>query len=155
MALSQQEFEDILADGSKEIRGDIRWRDDPAHQGAVEFQAAVHSASGQPLIVHGWWRPLSRKLSYTLMHGTAGRISGLDLGRVSHGISRRVRLRGTHKHRWRASGKAPFAYAPDDITADWDEPLEVWRQFCAETNLSHLGTMEQPAADPAGEGKRP
>ena len=33
---------------------------------------------------------------------------------------------------------------PEDITAEWWEPVVVWEQFCAEANLTHPGTMIGP-----------
>ena len=51
---------------------------------------------------------------------------------------------GTHKVRWTPEDQDKLAYLPEDITAEWWEPVVVWEQFCAEANLKHTGTMIGP-----------
>ena len=152
--LTDQEFEALLADPTKRIERDISWRNDRLHRGAREFRATVRSESGQSLLVKGWWSPVSSRLSYSLVYDRRERIVGLDLGEelIHHnpGCNRRRRRtacacpRGTHKQRWTQDFGDRQAYSPADITGQWDEPLLVWQQFCAEINLSHLGTLEPP-----------
>ena len=36
------------------------------------------------------------------------------------------------------------AYRPADITAQWDDPVAVWAQFCAEVTIRHDGTLHPP-----------
>ncbi len=96
-----------------------------------------------PLRVIGRFNPGTRKLSYALIHGRAGRIYGLDLG-ATHQNPDKTLLRGAHKNRWKAGERDRFAYRPPDITAEWDDPLTVWKQFCAEANLRHSGVLEHP-----------
>ena len=95
-------------------------------------------------------------MSYTLIHRQARRIIGLDLGAylVHHNPDcerkRGKRLacecpRGTHKHLWSERSKSESAYVPSDITAAWDDPLGVWREFCVEVRLTHLGILRKPA----------
>ncbi len=144
--ITQQEFEAILDDGTKRIEGDLRWRNDEDHSPAQEFRVQVFSEPGWPLTVIGWWNPRSGKLSYTMRHDAAGRILGLDLGRrVAHRNPSSERLYGTHKHRWTDRFRDKQAYIPDDITAEWDQPVEVWQQFCSEVRITHLGTMDYPS----------
>ncbi len=142
--ITQQEFEAILDDGTKRIEDDIRWRGNKEHPPAQEFRVKVLSDPGWPLTAIAWWNPRSGKLSYTLRHDTAGRILGLDLGNVTHRNPTSDRLRGTHKHRWTDQFRDKQAYIPDDITAEWDQPIEVWDQFCSEVGITHLGTMDSP-----------
>ena len=141
---TQQEFEAILADETKRVAGDILWSDDEDHSPAQEFYVQVLSETGWPVSVKGWCNPLSRKLSYTLRHAATGRIVGLDLGNVAHRNPNRELLEGTHKHRWKDRSKDKEAHAPEDITAQWDEPVAAWRQFCAEVRILHQGTLQPP-----------
>ena len=143
--LSQAEFEAILADSSKRIAGDIVWEDDLPHPPARRFRVLVDSDRSWPLAVIGWWQPSRGKLSYGLVHtGARGRIVGLDLGYPPHRNPTAEILGGTHKHRWTDAYGPHWAYEPVDITADWDQPLEVWRQFCAETGIVHAGALPHP-----------
>ena len=146
MAINQGDFEDILADDSKEISGDISWRDDLGHSESQEFRAEVRSESGHSMFIHGRYTPLASKLSYTLVHKGEGRIYGLDLG-ANHRNPDRVLVGRKHKHRWREGEGAKWAYVPEDITEPWCHPVEVWRQFCDEANLRHSGIMDQPASE--------
>lgn len=136
----------MLADGTKRIEGYLRWRDDEDHSPAQEFRVRVFSEPGWPLTVIGWWNPRSRKLSYVLRHDAAGRILGLDLGPVAHRNPSSERLDGTHKHRWSAEFRDKQAYVPEDITAQWDQPVAVWEQFCSEAGIAHHGRLDAPSA---------
>ena len=69
---------------------------------------------------------------------------GLDLGRVTHRNPSSECLVGTHKHRWTDVHGDKQAYQPEDITAEWYEPVQVWEQFCAEIKLEHDGTLPAP-----------
>lgn len=40
------------------------------------------------------------------------------------------------------------AYVPDDITAPIDDPIEVWKQFCAEAAITHHGELNAPPPEP-------
>ncbi len=142
--ITQQEFEAILADTSKRVEGNLAWRDDEDHSPAREFRVPVASEPGWPLTLIGWWNPLSRKLSYTLRHDAAGRILGLDLGPVTHQNPTSERLAGTHKHRWMDEYRDKHAYVPGDITAEWDDPVAVWEQFCSEVGIAHEGSLRSP-----------
>ncbi len=152
--LTQQEFESLLADDTKRITGDIVWTSDEFHSAAQGFRAGVQSEADWPLFVEGWWNPHSGKLTFTLVHRRARRIVGLDLGDLLHHNPSCPRKRGrrvacdcphgTHKHRWTEEFKAEWAYKPGDITATWDQPLEVWEQFCAETKIIHWGILHNP-----------
>ena len=142
--LSEAEVEAILADPSKRIAGDIVWEPDPDHPPAQEFRVRVRSDSGWPLIVQGWRNPVLGKLSYALIYDSAARIVGLDLGYPWHKNSSGEMLPGTHKHRWDEALEDADAYTPLDITAGSAQPVEAWRQFCAETRIIHGGAMAEP-----------
>ena len=49
-----------------------------------------------------------------------------------------------HKHRWTDLVGDKEAYVPADITAPVTEPVEVWRQFCAEAKIEHRGRLARP-----------
>ena len=147
--LSEDEFEAILADSSKRIAADVVWRDDLSHPPARKFRVEVESDTGWPLFLQGWWNPASEKLCYTLFYRGAGRIVGLDLGYDGHTNHDGQVLRGTHKHRWSEHAADKDAYTPLDITTGWHEPVEVWRQFCAETGIVHAGAMLAPIVEGA------
>lgn len=144
--ITQQEFEAILSDETKRIEQDLVWREDEDHSPAQEFRVPVASEPGWPLTLIGWWNPQSRKLSYTLRHDAVGRILGLDLGPVTHHNPTCERLAGTHKHRWTDEYRDKQAYVPGDITAQWDDPVAVWAQFCSEVRVAHVGALPAPVS---------
>jgi hypothetical protein len=49
-----------------------------------------------------------------------------------------------HKHRWTERFRDKEAYVPEDITAPASQPLDVWRQFCAEAGIEHQGRLFPP-----------
>lgn len=142
--ITQQEFEEILADTSKRVEGDVVWSEDADHSPAREFRVEVRSDAGWPLLVVGRYNPYAGKLSYVLLHRGAGRIYGLDLGADHHNPSCQ-RVGEKHKHRWTEAFRDKEAYVPSDITAGWDEPVEVWSQFCREARITHQGRMHPPS----------
>ena len=141
--MTQQEFDAILDDDTKAISKDIIWNEDNDHSPASEFRIEVESALGHPMFVHGSYNPSSGKLSYSIIHRSIGRIYGLDLG-ADHRNPDGDRVSDRHKHRWSDDSRDKVAYGPQDITAPWNRPIEVWEQFCAEAKLRHLGTMCRP-----------
>ena len=141
--ITQQEFETILADTTKRIEGNLAWRDDEDHSPAQQFRAAVLSDDRHPLDILGRWNPKAEKLSFVLLYRGLGRIYGLDIG-VGHRNPTRERIESPHKHAWTDEFKDKRAYVPPDITAPWDEPVQVWLQFCAEARILHAGTLYHP-----------
>jgi len=99
---------------------------------------------GWPLVVVGRWNPFAGTLSYALVHRGAGRIYGLDLGADHHNPTWE-RIGEKHKHAWTEEFRDKKAYRPDDITARWDQIVEVWQQFCRQANLVHTGKMQLPS----------
>jgi hypothetical protein len=138
--ITQQEFEIILADTTKRIEGDIHWREDADHSLAREFRVEVKSDSGWPLFLVGRYNPYAGTLSYVLIHRSAGRVYGLDLGADHHNPTCQ-RVGEKHKHCWTEAFRDKVAYVPQDITASWDQPHAVWEQFCREANINHQGRM--------------
>ena len=141
--ITQQEFEAILADETKRIEGDIAWRSAEGHAQAMTFRAPVASEPGWPLGIYAYWNPETHKLLYTLLLQATGRIYALNMGRPHTNPAGEI-VGDVHKHRWSEEFRDKQAYVPDDITAPWDEPVEVWRQFCAEANIKHEGTLAPP-----------
>ena len=144
MPISQQEFEAILADDTKEIAQDLSWGEDKDHSPAREFRATITSTAGYPLCVVGRYNPMAGKLSYVLIYGGTERIYALDLGADHHNPDCN-RIGEKHKHRWTEEFRDKQAYVPEDITESWDRPIEVWKQFCTEARIHHTGRMEPPA----------
>lgn len=143
MTISQQEFEAILADDTKRVIGNIAWGDDIDHHPAREFRAKIRNDGNYSMFVEGEYIPPSGKLSYSLILRGTGRIYGLNLGKAHRNPDGKM-VQGKHKHYWKDGYRDKFAYIPEDITATWDQPIEVWRQFCAEANIRHQGIMRQP-----------
>ncbi|MGA2076672.1 MAG: hypothetical protein ABSH52_24555 [Terriglobia bacterium] len=148
--MTQGEFEAIIADSSKRIVGEISWCEDEDHSPSVEFRAEVSSEAGYPLFVRGSYNPEAQKLSYCLIHRSLGRMYGLDLGSDHHNPSCDY-VGETHKHRWSEVTSTKEAYAPGDITATVDNPVAVWRQFCAEAKIMHDGVLHLPPRRFGGE----
>ena len=144
MAISQQEFEAILADENKEIAQDLVWREDEDHSPAREFRADVASEAGYPLFVVARYNPVAGTLSYALIHRGAGRIYALDLGADHHNPDCN-RVGEKHKHRWTEGFRDKQAYVPEDITEPWNQPIAVWGQFCTEAGIRHTGRLHPPA----------
>lgn len=143
MTLSQQEYAAIIDDTSKLIREDIVW-EDPANSNRREFRIEIESDEGYPIFLKGWYNSSSGKLSYAIIHRSVGRIYGLDLG-AAHKNPDEQWVGEKHKNYWVPGYRDKWAFVPPDITETWNRPVEVWRQFCAEANLTHSGVMPTPA----------
>lgn len=141
--ITQQEFDALMDDTSKRIVGNIHWQEDADHSPAREFRIEVESNAGWPLFLVGRLNPWAGTLSYVLIHRSAGRIYGLDLGADHHNPTCQ-RVGEKHKHRWSESFRDKEAYVPTDITASWNQPVEVWKQFCREARIQHQGRMHPP-----------
>lgn len=146
MSITNDEFEAMLTDPDKRIKGDLAWREDEDHSPAVEFRAEIQSGAGYPLFVCGRLNRLAGTLSYILIHRGAGRVYGLDLGADHHNPTCRF-VGEKHKHRWTEQFADKEAYVPDDITAALDAPIDVWIQFCTEAGIVHQGTLSEPPAE--------
>ena len=137
------DYKAIIDDEAKSITANIVWHDAPDGSTAQEFRVNVDYPNADAMFIKGRYNPSAGKLSYTLVMQSVGRIYGLDLG-ASHRNPNGVRVGDTHKN-YRAEGaRDNWAYAPEDITASWESPVEVWRQFCAEANIRYTGIMPLP-----------
>lgn len=145
--ITESEFQSILSDSSKQISGDINWLPDEDHSPTVEFRATVDSDTGYPLLIRGSYNHEVRSISYVMLHAGSGRIYALDLGK-DHRNPDGTLVGEKHKHRWSEQFRDREAYVPTDITAGPDDPVTVWRQFCAEANLKHHGKMNSPLPPP-------
>jgi len=140
---TEAELTALLEDTSKSIIGDIIWSEDEDHSPAVEFRAEIISQAGYPLFVRGSYNPLAMTLTYAIIHASSRRIYALDLGKDHHNPTCQ-NVGEKHKHRWTDEYRDKFAYVPDDITQPATNPLEVWREFCAEAKITHNGVMAAP-----------
>ncbi len=140
---SDWEIESILMDEGKQVEVDLRWRADGGRFDSYLFRAPVESHQKYLIEVLGRWNRPAGKLSYVLLLQGVGRIYGLDMG-VGHRNPDGERVGSPHKYRWTAQHGDRQAYEPSDITAPWNEPVNVWRQFCAEARIVHLGRLSEP-----------
>ena len=131
-----------MDDNSKVIAENILWEKVSGLQ-AWEFKVEVNAANRYPIFVKGWYNPNSGKLSYSVIYRGVGRIYGLDLG-AQHRNPNRELIGEKHKHYWKTDSRDKHAYIPNDISATWDQPEKVWKQFCAEMHLGHSGVMQNP-----------
>lgn len=144
MPLTHAEFESILEDGSKRIKGDITWCEDEDHFPALEFRAEVVSETGWPLFVRASYNRLAGALTYALILKTEGRIYALDLGKDHHNPEC-AQVGEKHKHRWSERCRDKEAYASEDVSAPVSDPAAVWVQFCKQAKIEHEGRLAQPA----------
>jgi hypothetical protein len=145
--MMQNDFEVLISDASKRIFGDIHWDEDEDHSPSVEFRAEVESDAGYPIFIRGSYNAFALTLTYALIHRGSGRIYALDLGKDHHNPSCPY-VGEKHKHRWNEKVRDKEAYVPSDITAPVNDPIGVWKQFCIETRIEHLGRMQQPPHQP-------
>jgi hypothetical protein len=77
------------------------------------------------------------------VHQAAGRIYALDLGKDHRNPDGEL-VGEKHKHRFTEQFRDKWAYVPDDITFPAVDPVGVWKQFCTEARLRHVGTLQPP-----------
>lgn len=104
--MTQDEFEALLHDTSKQINEPISWTENPAHAPTVEFRVSVESEESYPIFVKGSYNKLIQALTYVLIHRQFGRIYGLDLGK-DHRNPDGQRVGETHKSRRRLATILP------------------------------------------------
>jgi len=143
MIFSEREFEAILADPSKIIEGDLKWTEDEDKSPTLKFRVEVQSEPGYPLFISASCNRALPALTYSLIHRGVGRIYGLCYGKDHHNPACE-RVGDKHKHRWTDLYKDKQAHIPSDITAAANDPVLVWRQFCAEAKIRHQGQIESP-----------
>lgn len=143
--ISQEEFEEILADSTKLISSDISWNGDEDGSPTLEFRVKVDSEPGYPLVVKGSYNRSAQTLSYALIHRTFGRMYALDLG-TEHRNPDGEYVGDRHLHWWEDGWRDRCAYVPETITADITQPVQVWQQFCKSIQVMHDGDMDDPLA---------
>ena len=148
--MTDAEFASMIDDTTERIVGDIRWAEDEDHSPALEFRMEVESAAGYPIFVKGSYNPLIHTLTFVLIHRQFGRVYALDMGKDHRNPKDHELVGEKHKHRWTQAYRDKDAYVPDDITSPSDQPLTVWKQFCAEAKLEHDGTMFAPLRSEGG-----
>ena len=143
MEFSDAAFFAILSE-PKKINGDILWEPHSTHPEAFEFEVKISLSPGLDIIVYGYHNPSVPKLNYSLILPDAGRIYALNMGHGHKNPSGNP-IGTMHKHRWsEVRQDAKDAYVPDDITAQPSEPEAVWKQFCDEARIIHIGEMLPP-----------
>lgn len=142
MTLSQLEYNAIINDVTKVIPEDIAW-EGAGISATRKFTVDIQCDDGHPIFVKGWYNPRSGKLSYSIVHRSFGRIYGLDLG-ADHVNPDGRSVGEKHKNYWVPGSRDKWAYVPGDITEPWNRPAAVWRQFCNEGNIRHLGRLRDP-----------
>lgn len=151
MALSQAEFEAILADDSKRIVGDIVWESAGGHADARRFDVHVSSDAGRDLVVQGYFRPSKRKLALSLI-AAGRRVAGVDFGsNVRHRNLSGTRVTGPHLQFWSEQTGEVEARPLPEAAPDRDQPAEVWAWMCERLGILHLGDMIPPDDDETGQ----
>lgn len=147
MPLTQEEFDAIIADDSKQIVGDIEWSLDPDRADASRFEVPVLWDDDRPLWVSGFYRPSYRKLTYSLRLDQT-RIAGIDFGRnVGHTNRNRNKLIGPHLQWWSESAGRAEAYPVPSDMPDWNLPLAVWGRILSRLGIVHEGELAEPALE--------
>lgn len=143
MALTTQQFQDILDDTSKRIVVDLNWNADEDHSPAMEFRVEIQSDAGYPLFLCASYNPLVPRLSFVIIHQGEGRVYALYLGKDHRNLDK-SHVGEKHKHKWDDVTKVKNAYVPHDITESINSPVKVWKQFCAEARITHTGVLHEP-----------
>ena len=132
-----------IIDDEKFITENIIWHNAPGDSSVQEFRVNVDYPNADAMFIKGRYNPSAGKLSYTLVMPSVGRIYGLDMG-MNHRNPNGEYAGRTHKNYWVSGAEDDWAYPPKDITAPLSDPVRVWRQFCAEANIRHAGTISRP-----------
>lgn len=143
MILPQHEYDKIMSDTSKRIDENISWEVSSEYAQDQKFRQNVLSELECSLFVHGWWNPSTCKLSYVLIFEKTSRILGLDTGDCGHHNPTCQSIKGPHIHKWNEKYKDKIADSAPDIK-NWDQPREVWDQFCSLAVIEHKGKMIEP-----------
>lgn len=141
--MTQDEFEEMLADPDKRITQDISWSPDEDSSPVLEFRVKVDSDADYPLIIKGSYNSLAQTLSYALIHRNCGRVYGLDIG-TEHRNPDGEYVGTYHRHWWDEGWRDKLAYVPENITASIADPVRVWEEFCKSIQIVHDGFIEDP-----------
>lgn len=141
--MTDAEFEAIRQDSTKQIIENISWEEDEDHSPSVEFRHEIISSAGYPLFVRGSYNGLAQTLTYAIIHRTAGRIYGLDIGKDHHNPTCQ-NVGDRHLHIWDDVYKDKSAIAATMINASIDNPIAIWSEFCDLFQITHTGRMQNP-----------
>ena len=141
MSFSEQYFEILIRDDSKEILGDIIWETDSNHPRSLVFKTDIYSRVNYPIYLKGNFHFKRKTLSFSMIHQDVGRIYGLDMGQTHKNPSTGKKTGRVHKHRWTDLYRDKEAYVPPDITKPYNDVIGVWREFCLESKITHSGKM--------------
>ena len=140
------DIDSILADSTKRIEGDIFWRPHQTRRRTQEFKVDVLSDSLHAMRVVGWCNPNSKKVNLTLFlkqELSLLRVFAFNTGLVEYRCADGRRISGSHAHRWSTERQELLA-EPRPHLPSWDQPGQLWLQFCGETKIHHQGVMHPP-----------
>lgn len=141
MSFSESEFQILLLDQSKEILGNITWEEDKNHKNSFIFKTDVDSTPKYPIYLKGSFNFKRGTLGFSIIHRDVGRIYGLDMGQTHRNRATGKKSGRVHKHRWTDLYRDQDTYVPTDITKPYNDVVGVWREFCIESNIRHMGQM--------------
>ena len=141
--MNKDDVDAFLRSLAMRIEGDIRWRLDRRSHRAFRFRADVRTSDPNDHYLEGWYSPRSEKLTLAVFRPDRGRIYGLCMG-ISHPELDTEDPRRPHKHYWTDQHRDQNRYLPDDISAEWSNPVQVWAEFQRESHLVHDGRFHPP-----------
>ena len=137
-----QEAESLFNDPEKCIVEDIIWSRDPYHTSTFIFRETIYCHNLQ-MTIKGSFNSDLISTSFTILHPKKMRIYALNHGGTTHENDDGTKNGRLHKHRYRPE-EPSWAYEPDDITANPDELEKLWKEFCDEAKIYHVGQFFLP-----------
>ena len=128
--MNQAEFQAIRDDPAKYVVAEIRWLEDEDHSPAVQFRVEIQSQTGYSLFASGTYNGLLDKLSYVVVAKGIGCIFRLCLGSDHHNPSCQNVGGDRHVHIWDEVTRDHEAAVANWVTANADDPVTVWKEFC-------------------------
>lgn len=145
MELRERQFQQFL-EAEKGIYIEIEWRYSSENRKFFAFEAALDVPADLEIeaTVHGSYSPVSlpSKLSFNLVIEGVGEVYCLCMNH-RHNWSESPENR-CHKHSWHLDTEMKQVYVPDDISSPFSRVRETWQEFCAEANIRHTETLEEP-----------
>ena len=138
--MNKDDVDAFLRDLAMRIEGDIHWSPDRRNARTFRFRVDVETSDPNDHYLEGWYSPRTEKLTLTVFRPDRGRIYGLCMG-ITHPELDGADPRRPHKHYWTEERRDQNRYLPDDISADWSNPLRVWSEFRRESHLVHDGQL--------------
>ena len=141
MTFSENDFQILIRNDSKEILGDITWEKDANHEGSLIFVTEIQSDINYPIYLKGTFNSKRGTLSFSMIHREVGRIYGLDMGQNHKNRATGKKTGRIHKHKWTDLYQDQDTYVPSDITKPYNDVIGVWNEFCLESKITHKGRM--------------